>query len=1617
MLIGTDNFKVCLCLIPLGTVLTQTTSKNLCVVYFTGHSPGTDNIKEFVLFISQVTVLSQTTSKSLCCLFHRPQSWHRQHQRVCVVYFTGHSPGTDNIKEFVLFISQVTVLAQTTSKSLCCLFHRSQSWHRQHQRVCVVYFTGHSPGTDNIKEFVCCLFHRSQSWHRQHQRVCVIYFTGHSPGTDNIKEFVCCLFHRPQSWHRQHQRVCVVYFTGHSPGTDNIKEFVLFISQVTVLAQTTSKSLCCLFHRPQSWHRQHQRVCVVYFTGHSPGTDNIKEFVLFISQATVLAQTISKSLCYLFHRSQSWHRQYQRVCVIYFTGHSPGTDNIKEFVLFISPATVLAQTTSKSLCYLFHRSQSWHRQYQRVCVIYFTGHSPGTDNIKEFVLFISQVTVLAQTISKSLCYLFHRSQSWHRQYQRVCVIYFTGHSPGTDNIKEFVLFISQVTVLAQTISKSLCYLFHRPQSWHRQYQRVCVIYFTGHSPGTDNIKEFVLFISQATVLAQTTSKSLCCLFHRPQSWHRQHQRVCVVYFTGHSPGTDNIKEFVLFISQVTVLAQTTSKSLCCLFHRSQSWHRQHQRVCVVYFTGHSPGTDNIKEFVLFISQATVLAQTTSKSLCCLFHRPQSWHRQHQRVCVIYFTGHSPGTDNIKEFVLFISQATVLAQTISKSLCYLFHRSQSWHRQHQRVCVVYFTGHSPGTDNIKEFVCCLFHRSQSWHRQHQRVCVIYFTGHSPGTDNIKEFVLFISQVTVLAQTTSKSLCCLFHRPQSWHRQHQRVCVVYFTGHSPGTDNIKEFVLFISQATVLAQTISKSLCYLFHRPQSWHRQYQRVCVIYFTGHSPGTDNIKEFVLFISQVTVLAQTISKSLCYLFHRPQSWHRQYQRVCVIYFTGHSPGTDNIKEFVLFISQATVLAQTTSKSLCVVYFTGHSPGTDNIKEFVLFISQVTVLAQTTSKSLCYLFHRSQSWHRQHQRVCVVYFTGHSPGTDNIKEFVLFISQATVLAQTTSKSLCCLFHRPQSWHRQYQRVCVIYFTGHSPGTDNIKEFVLFISQATVLAQTISKSLCYLFHRSQSWHRQYQRVCVVYFTGHSPGTDNIKEFVLFISQATVLAQTTSKSLCYLFHRPQSWHRQYQRVCVIYFTGHSPGTDNIKEFVLFISQATVLAQTISKSLCYLFHRPQSWHRQHKRVCVVYFTGHSPGTDNIKEFVLFISQATVLAQTTSKSLCCLFHRSQSWHRQHQRVCVVYFTGHSPGTDNIKEFVCCLFHRSQSWHRQHQRVCVVYFTGHSPGTDNIKEFVLFISQATVLAQTTSKSLCCLFHRSQSWHRQHQRVCVVYFTGHSPGTDNIKEFVLFISQATVLAQTTSKSLCYLFHRPQSWHRQHQRVCVVYFTGHSPGTDNIKEFVLFISQVTVLAQTTSKSLCCLFHRPQSWHRQHQRVCVVYFTGHSPGTDNIKEFVLFISQATVLAQTTSKSLCCLFHRPQSWHRQHQRVCVVYFTGHSPGTDNIKEFVLFISQVTVLAQTTSKSLCCLFHRPQSWHRQHHRVCVIYFTGHSPGTDNIKEFVCCLFHRSQSWHRQYQRVCVLFISQVTVLAQTISKSLCVVYFTGHSPGTNNIKEFVCCLFHRSQS
>ena len=703
------------------------------------------------------------------------------------------------------------------------------------------------------------------------------------------------------------------------------------------------------------------------------------------------------------------------------------------------------------------------------------------------MLFISQVTVLAQTISESLC-----------------VVYFTGHSPGTDNVKEFV-----------------CCLFHRSQSWHRQYQRVCV-----------------LFISQVTVLAQTISKSLC-----------------VVYFTGHSPGTDNIKEFV-----------------CCLFH------------------SHSPGTDNIKEFV-----------------CCLFHRSQSWHRQHQRVCV-----------------LFISQVTVLAQTTSKSLC-----------------VVYFTGHSPGTDNIKEFVCCLFHRSQSWHRQHQRVCVlfisqvtvlaqttsrslcvVYFTGHSPGTDNIKEFV-----------------CCLFHRSQSWLRQRQRVCV-----------------LFISQVTVLAQTTSKSLC-----------------VVYFTGHSPGTDNIKEFV-----------------CCLFHRPQSWHRQHQRVCV-----------------LFISQVTVLAQTTSKSLCVVYFTGHSPGTDNIKEFV-----------------CCLFHRSQSWHRQHQRVCV-----------------LFISQITVLAQTTSKSLC-----------------VVYFTGHSPGTDNIKEFV-----------------CCLFHRSQSWHRQHQRhqrVCV-----------------LFISQATVLAQTTSKSLC-----------------VVYFTGHSPGSDNVKEFV-----------------CCLFHR-------------------------------FISQVTVLAQTTSKSLC-----------------VVYFTGHSPGTDNIKEFVCCLFHRSQSWHRQHQRVCV-----------------LFISQVTVLAQTTSKSLC-----------------VVYFTGHSPGTDNIKEFV-----------------CCLFHRSQSWHRQHQGVCV-----------------LFISQVTVLAQTTSKSLC-----------------VVYFTGHSPGTDNIKEFVY-----------------CLFHRPQSWHRQHQRVCV-----------------LFISQATVLAQTTSKSLC-----------------VVYFTGHSPGTDNIKEFVCCLFHRSQSWHRQHQRVCVLFISQPTVLAQTTSKSLCVVYFTGHSPGTDNIKEF----------
>ena len=513
---------------------------------------------------------------------------------------------------------------------------------------------------------------------------------------------------------------------------------------------------------------------------------------------------------------------------------------------------------------------------------------------------------------------------------------------------------------------------------------------------------------------------------------------------------------------------------------------------------------------------------------------------------------------------------------------------------------------------------------------------------------------------------------------------------------------------------------------------------------------------------------------------------------------------------------------------------------------------------------------------------------------------MFISQVTVLAQTISKSLCCLFHRSQSWHRQYQRVCV-----------------LFISQATVLAQTISKSLCCLFHRSQSWHRQHHRVCV-----------------LFISQVTVLAQTISKSLCCLFHRSQSWHRQYQRVCV-----------------LFISQATVLAQTISKSLCCLFHRPQSWHRQHHRVCV-----------------LFISQVTVLAQTISKSLC-----------------VVYFTGHSPGTDNIIEFVLFISQVTVLAQTTSKSLCVVYFTDHSPGTDNIKEFVLFISQATVLAQTISKSLCCLFHRSQSWHRQHQRVCVVYFTGHSPGTDNIKEFVLFISQVTVLAQTISKSLCCLFHRPQSWHRQHQRVCVVYFTGHSPGTDNIKEFVLFISQVTVLAQTISKSLCCLFHRSQSWHRQHQRVCVlfisqvtvlaqttskslcvVYFTGHSPGTDNIKEFV-----------------CCLFHRPQSWHRQHQRVCV-----------------LFISQITVLAQTTSKSLC-----------------VVYFTGHSPGTDNIIEFVCCLFHRPQSWHRQHQRVCVLFISQATVLAQTISKSLCVVYFTGHSPGTDNIIEFVCCLFHRPQS
>ena len=148
---------------------------------------------------------------------------------------------------------------------------------------------------------------------------------------------------------------------------------------------------------------------------------------------------------------------------------------------------------------------------------------------------------------------------------------------------------------------------------------------------------------------------------------------------------------MLFISQVTVLAQTTSKSLC-----------------VVYFTGHSPGTDNIKEFV-----------------CCLFHRSQSWHRQYQRVCV-----------------LFISQVTVLAQTISKSLC-----------------VVYFTGHSPGTDNIKEFVCCLFHRSQSWHRQYQRVCVVYFTGHSPSTDNIKEFASLTqeSSVSGLCEWTDPPVC--------------------------------------------------------------------------------------------------------------------------------------------------------------------------------------------------------------------------------------------------------------------------------------------------------------------------------------------------------------------------------------------------------------------------------------------------------------------------------------------------------------------------------------------------------------------------------------------------------------------------------------------------------------------------------------------------------------------------------------------------------------------------------------------------------------------------------------------------------------------------------------------
>ena len=57
---------------------------------------------------------------------------------------------------------------------------------------------------------------------------------------------------------------------------------------------------------------------------------------------------------------------------------------------------------------------------------------------------------------------------------------------------------------------------------------------------------------------------------------------------------------------------------------------------------------------------------------------------------------------------------------------------------------------------------------------------------------------------------------------------------------------------------------------------------------------------------------------------------------------------------MLFISQVTVLAQTTLKSLCVVYFTGHSPGTDNIKEFASLTqeSSVSGLCEWTDPPVC-----------------------------------------------------------------------------------------------------------------------------------------------------------------------------------------------------------------------------------------------------------------------------------------------------------------------------------------------------------------------------------------------------------------------------------------------------------------------------------------------------------------------------------------------------------------------------------------------------------------------------------------------------------------------------------------